>query len=127
MAKQLKQTQPTWPLTVFYRNPNADRYFTSEVQAERIVHGTFDESEKIKALSKEHDIVINAASSFDPTLTEPIIAGLTENSNPKPVLIHLSGGGNFIDHGKTGAFNASSKVWNVSSLNLPGPRFKGLH
>lgn len=120
MAKQLKQAHPDWPLTVFYRNDKADEWFKTEVKADRIVHGTFDDAETIESLSKEHDIVLNAASSFDAALTDAIIAGLKENPKSKPALIHLSGSGNFIDYGKTGNFNATSKVWNVRHNNSRG-------
>lgn len=82
----------------------------------RIVHGTFDDKEKIVALAKEHDIVINVASSWDVPLSEAIVEGLQQQSDEKKTtLIHMSGAGNFVDkRWKDGAFHADAKIWNVS-------------
>ncbi|KAF1957766.1 hypothetical protein CC80DRAFT_515286 [Byssothecium circinans] len=67
-------------------------------QAARIIVGDFSDFEKIKTASKEHDFVINAGNSFTRDAVTAIIAGLTERpSASKGKLIHISGGGNFID------------------------------
>ncbi len=64
----------------------------------RVVHGTFDEREKVVALAKEHDIVINVASSWDVPLSEAIVEGLRQQpEGKKTTLIHMSGTGNFVD------------------------------
>jgi hypothetical protein len=85
------------------------------VGVDRIEHGTFEDEARVCALAAEHDIVINAGSSFDPTLTKGIIEGLKQRKGTqKGTLIHVSGGGNFIDLRTDGKFNADSKVWNVS-------------
>jgi hypothetical protein len=117
LTKQLKETHPDWPLTVYLRNTTVDDYFQSELNVNRVVHGSFTDADTIKSLSKEHDIVINAASSFDPTLTIPILEGLKEKpSGAKGKLIHLSGAGNFIDYGTSGRYDSNAKVWNVSTV-----------
>lgn len=88
------------------------------MRADRIVHGDFSQKDLVRSLSKDHDIVINAASSFDGDFVESIIAGMEERpENSKGTLVHLSGTGNFIDLGTTGNFNPESKIWNVSLLD----------
>ncbi|KZF26916.1 NAD(P)-binding protein [Xylona heveae TC161] len=113
LSRQLKEIYPAWPLTVYFRNPVADDWFRNVVHADRIEHGTFEEAPKVSALAAEHDIVINAGSSFDPTLSKAIIEGLKQRKGSKKgTLIHVSGGGNFIDHRTDGKFSTTSKVWN---------------
>ena len=103
--------------------------------------GEFGDFEKIKTLSKEHDIVINAGNSFTGDPVTAIAAGLRERpSDSKGKLIHISGmldefkafdpfrcvheqrmltstpgAGNFIDFGTSGQFNPESKVWSDAS------------
>jgi hypothetical protein len=85
------------------------------VKADRIVHGTFEDAAKLSDVAAEHDIVINSGSSFDPDLTRAIVDGMKRRKGSgKGTLVHISGGGNFIDHRTDGKFNATSKVWNVS-------------
>jgi hypothetical protein len=112
----LKKTYPTIPLTAFLRNEDTDQYLLNTVGVSKIVHGTFDEAEKISALARDHDIVINVGSSLDPTLSEAIVSGQKQRlPGPKTTLIHMSGAGNFIDSTyRTGSTNVESKVWNVS-------------
>lgn len=118
LAAAIKKAHPDWPLTAFYRNRSADDYFKETVRANRIVHGDFSQKDLVRSLSKDHDIVINAASSFDGDFVETIISGMEERpENSKGTLVHLSGTGNFIDFGTTGNFNPGSKIWNVSLLN----------
>jgi len=113
LSRLLKQKYPTWPLTVYFRNPQADDWFRNVVGVDRIEHGTFEDEARVCALAAEHDIVINAGSSFDPTLTKGIIEGLKQRKGTqKGTLIHVSGGGNFIDLRTDGKFIADSKVWN---------------
>lgn len=121
LAADLKKSHPDWPLTVFFRNTAADEYFKTQAVADRIVHGTLADTETIRALSKEHDIVINAVSSFNGELVDLIISGMEERpASSKGTLIHLSGTGNFIDYGTSGNFNPQSKVWNVRyGLSVP--------
>lgn len=111
----LKEAHPNWPLTVYFRNPEADTYFNTVVKADRIVHGTFEDATKLSDLAAEHDVVINSGSSFDPDLTRAIVDGMKRRKgSEKGTLVHISGGGNFIDRRTDGKFNATSKVWNVS-------------
>ena len=106
-------------MTVYVRNAEADDYFKSNLGVNRIVHGMFEESDKIRALAKEHEFVINAGSSFDPTLSAAIIDGLKGRpAESKGTLIHISGCGNFMYRGTTGVANPNGKVWNVSDLLL---------
>jgi hypothetical protein len=80
---------------------------------DHIVVGDFSDSEKIKNISKEHDIIVNAGNSFTKDPVTSIIAGLKEKDGAtKGKLIHISGAGNFIDFGTSGNFNPESKVWN---------------
>jgi hypothetical protein len=82
----------------------------------RIVHGSFDEKDKIVALAKEHDIVINVGSSWDVPLSEYIAEGLRQQpEGKKRTLIHMSGTGNFVDkRWVDGSSHAEAKVWDVS-------------
>lgn len=87
------------------------------LKADRIVVGDFGDVEKISKLSREHDIAVNAGSSFTGDLVEAIIAGQkAKPSGLKGKLIHISGGGNWIDFGTSGNFNPESKVWNDSRI-----------
>jgi len=113
----LKKTYPHLPLTVYLRNREVDDYMISTVGVDRIVHGDFSEAGKISALAKEHDIVINIGSSWIVPLSEAIVTGLSQKpAGTKPILIHISGAGNFIDHWTTGEANPNAKVWNVSAI-----------
>ncbi|KIW66397.1 hypothetical protein PV04_05733 [Phialophora macrospora] len=113
LALDVKKTYPEWPLTVFVRNTNVDEWFTSVAKADSIVHGSISDTELVRSLSAKHDIVINAITSFDGAFISNVISGMEERPrSSKGTLIHVSGTGNFIDHGTTGNFNAASKVWN---------------
>ncbi|EXJ90607.1 hypothetical protein A1O1_03710 [Capronia coronata CBS 617.96] len=112
LAIDIKTAHPQWPLTVFLRNNNADDYFKS-AGADKLVHGSSTDADLVRSLSKEHDIVINAATSFDGDFVNLVISGMEERpEHSKGTLIHVSGTGNFIDHGTSGNFNPESKVWN---------------
>jgi hypothetical protein len=113
ISQHLKEIHPDWALTVYYRNPAADDYFKTVVKADKIVHGTFEDAAKVSAVAAEHEVVINSGSSFDPGLSKAIIDGLKRRTSGKGTLIHVSGGGNFIDHRTDGKFSPESKVWNV--------------
>ena len=111
----MKEIYATWPLTVYFRNEKADDWFRNVVGVDRIEHGTFEDLSKIRTLAAEHDIVINTGSSFDPTLSKTIVDGLKQRKGGrKGTLIHVSGGGNFIDLRTDGKYSPDSKVWNVS-------------
>jgi hypothetical protein len=112
----LRDQHPDLPVTVFLRNKNLDAYLYETAGVKRVVHGTFNEKEKIGALAKEHDIVINVGSSWDVPLSEAIVEGLHQQlGGKKKTLIHMSGTGNFVDKRWTdGARHEEAKVWNVS-------------
>lgn len=113
--KALKQAHPDWRVTAFVRSARAERELKDSLKADRVVRGDFNEHEKIEALTREHDIVVNAGNSFTGDLVAAIIAGQKAKSpGSKGKLIHISGGGNFIDFGTSGNFNPDSKVWNDS-------------
>lgn len=100
-------------MTAYVRSNQSEDELKSRLKADRIAVGTFDQFEKISALSKEHDIAVNAGSSFTGDLVAAIITGQKAKTNGlKGKLIHISGGGNFIDFGTSGNFNPESKVWN---------------
>jgi hypothetical protein len=104
---------------VYLRNTKLDTYLTQTAGVHRIVHGTYDELDKVASLAKEHDIVINVGSSWDTKLSEAIVAGLNQRpDDKKTTLIHMSGAGNFVDATWTdGAFHEEAKIWNVSASN----------
>lgn len=117
LSRQLKQQHPTWPLTVYFRNPQADDWFRNVVGVDRVEHGTFEDAARVRTLAAEHNIVINTGSSFEPSLSQAIVDGLKQRQGgSKGTVIHVSGGGNFIDHRTDGKFSTTSKVWNVSTL-----------
>ncbi|KAI1611505.1 hypothetical protein EDD36DRAFT_420456 [Exophiala viscosa] len=109
----LRDHYPDLTITVFLRNKNLDVYLYETAKVDKVVHGTFDETDKIVALAKTHDIVINVGSSWDVPLCEAIVEGLKQQPNGrKRSLIHMSGTGNFVDKRWTdGAFHADAKVW----------------
>lgn len=102
-------------MTVYLRNTSIDSYLTQTAGVKRIVHGTFDEHEKISALAQEHDVVINVGSSWDVGLSKAIVKGLKQRpEGRKTTLIHMSGTGNFVDESTAnGSHNENAKVWNV--------------
>lgn len=104
---------------MYFRNPQADDWFHNVVGVDRVEHGTFEDVARVRALAAEHDIVINTGSSFDPSLSQAIVDGLKQRKGgSKGTLIHVSGGGNFIDHRTDGKYSSASKVWNVSILYM---------
>lgn len=121
----LRDKCPDLPVTVFLRNKNLDTYLSDTAQVKRIVHGTFDEKGKVSALAREHDIVINVGSSWDVGLSEAIVDGLKKQpDDKKPILIHMSGTGNFVDKTWTdGAVHEGVKVWNVRFPDFPPAHF----
>jgi len=107
--KAIKQAHPDWHVTAYVRSTQPE----NELKADRIAVGTFGDFEKISALSKEHDIAVNAGNSFTGDLVAAIIAGQKAKvGGPQGKLIHVSGAGNWIDYGTSGSFNPDSKVWN---------------
>lgn len=116
--RAIKQANPDWSVTAYVRNTQPEDKLKADLKADRIVVGTFDDFEKVSALSKEHDIAVNAGNSFTGDLVAAIIAGQKAKvGGPKGKLIHISGGRNWIDYGTSGFFNPKSKVWNDADEN----------
>lgn len=104
-------------MTAYVRSTKPEDELKAGLKADRIVVGDFGDIEKIKHLSRDHDVAVNAGSSFTGDLVEAIIAGQkAKPSGSKGKLIHISGGGNWIDFGTSGNFNPESKVWNDSKV-----------
>lgn len=109
----LKKAYPNFHLTVYIRNPEPDEYMTKTVGVDKIVHGEFDDTEKISALAAEHDIVVDC-SWHNLSLTRAIIAGLKQRpAGSTRILHHVSGAGNFIDGG-VGEPVPNARMFNVS-------------
>ncbi|KAF2445320.1 NAD(P)-binding protein [Karstenula rhodostoma CBS 690.94] len=112
-TRALKQAYPDWYITAYVRSSKPEAELKVTLKADHIIVGDFSDSEKIKKISRENDIVVNAGNSFTGDPVTSIIAGQKENTGAtKGKLIHISGGGNFIDFGTSGNFNTDSKVWN---------------
>ena len=78
-----------------------------------IVHGTYDDTDRVQQLVFKHSIIINVGSSWQTGLTEAILSGaLVKSGERKKILIHMSGAGNFVDYGKSGNFVPQPKPWN---------------
>lgn len=119
LTKAIKAARPEWILTAFVRTGKDTASIQSLLDVDHVKTGDLTDFETVKAVSKAHEIVVNAASSKDESIVAPMIAGAIERFEDKKVkgkLIHISGAGNFIDHGLTGEFNPTSKVWNVRRL-----------
>jgi hypothetical protein len=99
-----------------------------------IVHGTFDQLDKIERLASSHPFVFNFAASMNVPVTEAIIRGARTRkvqTGATSVVYHLSGAGNFVDNSKSGDYIHTDHrfddanpddVRTVSAANLPnGP------
>lgn len=118
LVKAIKKAHPSWPITAYARSGRSIEQVKNELGVENVVLGDLSETDKIRSVSKEHDIAINAAWSFTAQPVQAIAEGLKARSSEgttssKGKLIHTTGGGNFIDGSTTGEYNPSSKVWNV--------------
>ncbi|KAI1317715.1 hypothetical protein F5Y16DRAFT_419476 [Xylariaceae sp. FL0255] len=120
VIRALNSTHPDWPITAHVRPQSKHVKYLLENVARIAEIGDWTEFEAIKNLSSEHDIVINAGNSFTADPVTAAVAGLRQRgvkNGRKGALIHISGGGNFIDFGTTGAFNPESKVWDDSKVD----------
>ena len=91
-TRALKKAHPDWSITAYVRSNKSTEELKLHLSADRIEVGEFGDFDKIKALSKEHDIAINAGNSFTGEPVLAIIAGLKERpSESKGKLIHVSG------------------------------------
>lgn len=100
-------------MTAYVRSSKPEAEIIAATHADRVIVGDFSDAEKIRSVARENQIVINAGNSFTSEPITAIVAGLKERpASLKGKLIHISGGGNFIDHATSGSFNPESKVWN---------------
>ena len=111
-----RQNYPNIPITAYLRSTALDTALTSLGNV-TVIHGTFEEYGRIEQLSATHSIVINCAASFNVPVTEAILRGIrgTTTISKRPILLHLSGTGNFVDHGKLGAYVPHEHPFNDSN------------
>ncbi|KAF5003993.1 hypothetical protein FDECE_9493 [Fusarium decemcellulare] len=112
-TRAIKESHPDWLVTAYVRSSKPENELKASLKADKIIVGDFNDLEKVKKASQEHDIAVNAGNSFTADPVAAIIAGQKEKEGTsKGKLIHISGAGNFIDFGTSGNFNPESKVWN---------------
>ncbi|MCJ1278759.1 hypothetical protein MMC21_006577 [Puttea exsequens] len=113
-----RTVHPQTPITAYLRSTILDEALTALGNV-TIIHGTFEEYDRIKQLAATHDIIINCAASFNPPLTTVILEGIKNTkattAPKKPILLHLSGAGNFVDHSKTGEYVPKEHQFNDSN------------
>ena len=110
-----RKSYPSIPITAYLRSTALDTALTSLGNV-TVVHGTFEEYDRIEELSATHSIIINCAASFNVPVTEAILRGIRgTNISKKPILLHLSGTGNFVDHSKLGAYIPQEHPFNDSN------------
>ncbi|KAI0198139.1 hypothetical protein F4808DRAFT_473087 [Astrocystis sublimbata] len=123
LCRALKKAHPGWTVSAHVRRNGAlseQQLATRVGTVDKIVEvSDWSDFEAIKRSSAQHDIVINAGNSFTADPVTAIIDGLQDRKKEGKMakLIHISGGGNFIDFGTSGNFNPESKVWNDDSVD----------
>lgn len=109
-----RKTHPDIPITAYLRSTALDTALTALGNV-TIIHGSFEEYGKLEELSASHSIIINCAASFNVPVTEAILKGIRATTVPsKPILLHLSGTGNFVDHSKLGSYIPQARPFNDS-------------
>jgi hypothetical protein len=94
LVTTIKQAHPEWQVTAYARGNRPTEELRIALGADRVVTGDFSEYEKIKALSAEHEIVVNAGNSFTNEPVRAIADGLHQRpAESKGKLIHISGTG----------------------------------
>ena len=110
-----RKTHPSIPITAYLRSTVLDAALTA-LGNFTIIHGTFEEHSKIEELSATHSIIVNCAASFNLPVTEAILKGIRATKVPnKPILLHLSGTGNFVDRSKLGTYIPQEHPFNDSN------------
>ena len=113
-----RKANPQTPITAYLRSTALDEAL-SALGNVTIIHGTFEEYDRIEQLAASHAIVINCAASFNPPLTSVILKGIRNTgavkSSKRPILLHLSGTGNFVDHNRTGEYLPRHHIFNDSN------------
>ncbi|KAI0141238.1 hypothetical protein GGR57DRAFT_419478 [Xylariaceae sp. FL1272] len=123
LCKTLKRVHPNWSVTAQLRSSTtlSEQDLNNRIgTVDRVVKiADWTDYDAIKRISAEHDVVINAGNSFTADPVTAIVAGLQERKKHGSLarLIHISGGGNWIDFGTSGNFNPESKVWNDDSVD----------
>ena len=111
----LRETYPKDPITAYLRSVELDEALKA-LSDVTIEHGTFEEYDRIEKLAANHEIIINCAASFNPPLTSAILQGIRDtnvvNAPKHPILLHLSGTGNFVDHSRTGEYISKEHPFN---------------
>ena len=115
-----RKAHPEDPITAYLRSTALDDALKALGNV-TIEHGTFEEYDRIEKLAGNHEIIINCAASFNPPLTSVILTGIRNTKAVKapktPILLHLSGTGNFVDHSTTGEYLPNGKWFNDSNPN----------
>ena len=110
-----RKAHPENPITAYLRSTALDQTLNALGNV-TIIHGTFEEYDRIEKLAASHEIIINCAASFNPPLTSVILRGIQKTqavkAPKKPILLHLSGTGNFVDHSTTGEYLPRDHVFN---------------
>ena len=113
-----RKAHPQNPITAYLRSTALDEAL-SALGNMTIIHGTFEEYDRIEQLATSHEIIINCAASFNPPLTSVILKGIQNTKavkdSKKPILLHVSGAGNFIDHSRTGEYIPNKHKFNDSN------------
>ena len=110
-----RKRHPNIPVTAYLRSTALDTALTALGNV-TIVHGTFEEHARLEELSATHSIIINCAASFNVPVTEAILKGIHATKiSSKPILLHLSGTGNFVDHSKLGSYIPQEHPFNDSN------------
>jgi hypothetical protein len=112
---ELVKTHPELKFTALVRNP-------SNIEAVRnlgveVVQGSFSDTDMISSHARAADITINSADSDNTVLNEAILTGqrarVVDDRKSPAVLLHTSGVAVFVDGGKEGKHDPTSKIWNV--------------
>ena len=111
-----RRTYPHDPLTLYLRSTTLDEALRGLGNV-TVEHGTFEEFDRVEELASKHEIIINCAASFNPPLSAAILKGIERNDvvkapHKRPILLHLSGTGNFVDHSQTGEYLPEGKKFN---------------
>ena len=110
-----RKANPQVPITAYLRSTALDEALNALGNV-TIIHGTFEEYDRIEQVAASHSIIINCAASFNPPLTSVILKGIRNtqavDAHKRPILLHLSGTGNFVDHSRTGEYLPRDHLFN---------------
>ena len=109
---KLRKAHPEIAVTAIVRSTTHTKAI--EATGAKVVQGTFADIDLITDLSSKSDVIVNAADCDDQGLTNAILKGI-QIGGKKAAIIHVSGAGNFLDGGKTGAVVPNAKTWSDAS------------